>query len=184
MAKTYTAVPNVSTLQTYASADYNTYTATNISNLIVPPLLRVRRATTQSIPNAVDTFVTWTIEDVDTDGCFTASSDTITIQTAGFYFVSASVLFAASATGYRVLNVYKNPSSAGDFNPVFASSWIPVNSGSQSTVCVASAAQSFAVGDTIKVGVAQSSGGALNIGEGTTFINNTQLSVAWVGRTS
>ena len=156
---------------------------TGVNNLIVPPLLRVRRATTQSIANATDTFVTFTIEDFDTDGCFTASSDTVAIQTAGVYVVTVSVSFAANATGVRRMDVFKSPSSASDYTVSFLTVASPTNSAGGDSFMSGSSIQTFVASDTIKVGVSQTSGGALNLVNGS-FPSTTQLSIAWVGRTS
>jgi hypothetical protein len=182
MAKTYTAAGTVAAGDVYTAAAHNII-ATDVNNFIVPPLCRVRRATTQSIANSTDTFVSYTIEDFDTDGMFTATSDTITIQTAGVYIVSATTIFAANATGWRVMQLMKTPSSAGDNATIFGANWAPVSSASQATVLSATASQSFAAGNTVKVAVAQNSGGPLDI-VNTGFTSQTNLCVTWVGRTS
>ena len=157
--------------------------ASGVNNLIVPPLLRVRRATTQSIPNATQTFVTWTIEDYDTDGCFTASSDTITIKTAGVYAVTSGLAFAGSAIGYRRLEVMKNPSSATDSATSFANTQVPLTGAAVDCTMVTTSMQSFAVNDTIKVAVEQTSGGALNV-VNVAWPVATHLAIAWIGRAS
>jgi hypothetical protein len=181
MPKTYTAAGTVVAGEVYTAAAHNII-ATDVNNFIVPPLCRVRRATTQSISNSTDTFVTFPIEDIDTDGMFTATSDTITIQTAGVYQVSASILFAANNTGARIMNIYKNPTSVSDFAAVFASQWTNATQ-TYSTVMSASGIASFTAGQTLKIAVFQTSGGPLNIGD-TGFTSVTQLSAAWVGQTS
>ena len=181
MPKTYTAAGTVAAGDVYTAAAHNII-ATDVNNFIVPPMCRVRRATTQSITNSTDTFVTFPIEDIDTDGMFTATSDTITIQTEGVYQVSASILFAANNTGARIINIYKNPTSVSDFAAVLTSEWTNATQ-TYSTVMSASGISSFTAGQTVKIGVFQTSGGALNIGD-TGFTSITQLSVVWVGRTS
>ena len=181
MAKTYTAPTTVSAGDAITASLYNTYVGTNVANLIVPPLLRVRRATTQSIPHNTDTFVTFTIEDFDNDGCFTASSDTVTVQTTGVYYVSAGIAFASNATGYRGMYILKNPSSVNDIGAALAACEMPA--ASSGNMLTASAVQTFTAGETIKVMVGQNSGGSLNI-VNTSLPNATHLSFAWVGRTS
>jgi hypothetical protein len=182
MAKTYTAAGSAVAGDVYTAAAHNVI-VTNVNNFIVPPIARVRRATNQSIPNATDTFVSWTIEDIDTDGMFTATSDTITIQTAGVYIVTTSVYFAANATGQRVVNMMKSPSSVSDLAAAFAQSWFPVASATNPSTLSASGVVNCIVGDTIKIVAYQTSGGALNIAD-TGFSSATQCSIAWIGRTS
>lgn len=177
MAKTYTAVPNVSTLQTYASADYNTYTATNISNLIVPPACRATRTTTQSIGNASATNMLFPTEDFDTDGMHdtSTSTDRITINTAGIYVFTATVVFDISATGVREL--YISHSSAGRL----AQMLVPTAGGSFFTELSVSATYSCNVGEYVVAPVFQNSGGALNTrGD----YGTCSLTATWIGRTS
>ena len=181
MPKTYTAAGTVAAGDVYTAAAHNII-ATDVNNFIVPPLCRVRRATNQSIPNVTDTFVSWTLEDIDTDGMFTATSDTITIQTTGVYLVAASVYFAANATGQRIINMMKSPTTASDLAAAFAQSWFPVASATNPSTLSASGLVSCVAGDTIKIVVYQTSGGPLNIAD-TGFTSATQCSIAWVGRT-
>lgn len=179
MAKTYTAVPNVSTLQKYASADYNTYTAQNVSNLIVPPIVRASRLSTTSINHNTDTFISWTTEDIDTDGCFAPTSDTITIQTAGVYIVQGQLVFAANATGNRYVHIVKNAATP-DYTKNVASGFGPGN-GTNNSVISCSGVVSLAVSDTLKFIGFQSSGAGLNVGD--TGVQSF-LSATWIGRTS
>ena len=157
--------------------------ASGVNNLIVPPLVRVRRATTQSIPNATSTFVTWTIEDYDTDGCFTASSDTITIKTAGVYTITCGVAFAGNVTASRRVEIMKNPASATDFGSTIVRAQMPLTGFAVDAGLVATTMQSFAVSDTIKVSVNQASGGALDI-VNVSWPLETHLAIAWIGRAS
>jgi len=180
MAKTYTAAGSATAGDVYTATAHNVI-VTDVNNFIVPPLCRVRRATTQTITNNTDTFVSWVIEDIDTDGMFAATSDTITIQTAGVYHVSCSIVWSGNATGNRVLNICKSPSSTADQASVFAANWGP--STSERAVLCASGIVSCSVSDTIKVFVYQSSGTDRTIGD-TSFSGATQCSVQWIGRTS
>lgn len=181
MAKTYNTFTNVSTGDVLTATNFNNV-LTNVEGYRSPALVKLRRATTQSINNATDTFVTWPVEDIDNDGCYTATSDTVTIQTSGVYLVSASVYFAANNTGQRVLNIYKNPSSVSDFASVVAASWAQAVQ-TLGTMLSASAIVDVTALQTLKVGVYQSSGGALNVGD-TGFTSATQFSIAWIGRGS
>jgi hypothetical protein len=181
MAKTYTAAGTVVAGEVYTAAAHNII-ATDVNNLIVPPACRAVRATTQTIATGTDTFVTWPIESYDTDGMFTATSDTITIQTTGLYVVTSCLTFAVNTTGFRVINMYKNPTSPTNFSSVFAHSWIAAVTGLGTTMSC-SGVTSFTAGDTIKIGVAQSSGGNLDVGNAS-FSDANHVSVTWIGRTS
>lgn len=181
MPKTYPDIGTFSSGQILTAATMNEV-ATNLDNQRSPALCRIRRATALSINNATDTFVSFTLEDVDTDGMFTATSDTITIQSDGVYHVAASVYFAANNTGQRILNIYKNPSSVSDFASVIAGQWADATQ-TLGTTLAASAIASFTASQTIKIGVYQTSGGALNVGDAG-FSSITQVSVAWLGLTA
>jgi hypothetical protein len=172
---------------TYSGAAWvetNTWSATSgvtgVNNLIVPPAVSCLRSTTQSIANGTDTFVTWPIEVYDTDGMFTAGSDTVTIQTAGIYLITAGILYAANSTGYRVLAIMKNPSSATDTASCLSNHWGPTTT--IPAVVNTSATATFAASDTIKIVAAHNAGTSLNIGSVTVPV--TRLSVTWVGRAS
>jgi hypothetical protein len=182
MPKTYTAAGTVVAGDVYTAAAHNII-ATDVNNLIVPPACRAVRATLQTIATGTDTFVTWPTESYDTDGMFTAGSDTITIQTAGLYIVTCSITFVVNATGFRVVNLYKSPSSATNFAVVFANSWHGTAGAGLGTTVHCSGVTTFAAGDTVKVGVAQSSGGNLDVGNAS-FSDSNHVSVTWIGRTS
>jgi len=184
MAKTYTSVPSVSTLATYPSATYNTYTAQNINNLIVPPACHVSRSTALAINNVVETQITWTVEDYDTDGMFTASSTDITVQTAGMYHLNAGVFFAANVTGSRYIHITKNGTSST--YAVASASTMGLTTAGAPTTLNCSTVVSLAASDVIRVLVYQASGGSLNVGGAPTSIDNgtTFCSVTWIGRTS
>ena len=91
MAKTYTSVPTVSTLATYPSATYNTYTAQNINNLIAPPSVRASRSTDLSYTSNTD--IVWNSVDAaqrgyDTDSMWSAGTGArLTMNTPGFYLI-------------------------------------------------------------------------------------------------
>jgi hypothetical protein len=90
VAKTYTSVPTVSTLATYPSATYNTYTAQNINNLIVPPYGVRDNHANRLIANTTWAFISFTAR-VLIHGMFAPTDTKITIQTAGVYLVTAQI---------------------------------------------------------------------------------------------
>lgn len=183
MAKTYTAPTTVAAGDALTASLYNTYVGTNVANLIVPPLLRLERGTTQSIANATDTFITWPTEVFDTDGMYTATSDTITAQTAGIYQVNVCMTFDSNGTGVRVLSLCKNTVLATDGTKRIASvTQSSLTNGAQGILCCSTIIE-LAATDTIKAHVYQTSGGALNIGTAGSPLQ-TSISMAWLGRTS
>lgn len=190
MAKTYTAVPTVTAGDVYTASAYNTYTSTNVSNLIVPPAARIRLTSSVLLANATHTTVGFTssnaTEDFDTDGMITlsGSSSSITIQTAGIYSCAASFDFASNATGIRYGRIFRDRS--GTQTAIAAFSYQTNPSGVFHTS--AAGIIECAVGDVIYMAVYQSSGGNLNLEQsdaGTSIqYGGTWMSAVWIGRTS
>lgn len=170
------------------AADYNIMANDVISfrnnSGVVPPAVRLERGTAQSISNTTDTLVTWPTEVFDTDGMYTATSDTITVVTAGIYQINVTVEFAVNATGIRVVSLLKNPSSASDQSSRIASTAVSATSVAGGN-CVLSCSTiiSLVATNTIKVQVYQSSGGALNVGS-TGAALQTNISMAMLGATA
>lgn len=69
---------------------------------------RAKRTTTQTITNNSSALITWTTEDYDTDGYFTASSTTFSIPADGYYLVICSIAWEANSSGTRGLALQKN----------------------------------------------------------------------------
>ena len=176
MAKTYTAVPSVTAGSVYTAANYNTYTATNVSNLIVPPSLVISRVANQSVANTAWTFTSFDTKTTDTDGMAASiPSDTkVTVQTAGLYQITSWVSFAANATGVRALILEKNAASASSGTRIAAVANAAIATYDQAQTL--SMIANLAVSDTLHLSVFQTSGGAVN----TTMF----LSATWIGRTS
>ena len=184
MAKTYTAPTTIAVGDALTASLYNTYVGTNVANLIVPPSLRLERGTTLSIANGTDTLVTWPTEVFDTDGMYTAISDTITVQTAGIYQINTTVEFSANTSGIRVVSLLKNPASAGDGSSRLASTTVQATSSSGGNCVIScSTIASLVATDTIKVHVYHSAGTAVNVAS-TGSPLQTNVSMAWIGRTS
>lgn len=181
MAKTYTSVPTVSTGDVYTAAAHNVV-AQNINNMRVPPICRVSRVASLSVNNAADTDITFDTEDIDTDGMFTASSTTITVQTAGIYLCTANVQWAANNTGIRLLYITRN-AAANTYAGVQACSMVAPGTASFNGLQSCSVVVSCSVNDTIKMLVYQNSGGALSVSTEASF-DYTNLSVAWLGQVS
>ena len=178
MAKTYTSVPTVSTLATYPSATYNTYTAQNINNLIVPPMVSATITANQSIANTTWAFISFTSEGFDTDGMFAPTDTKITIQTGGIYLVTAQIGFATNGTGDRLIKIEKNAATPSNGTPLL-SSFVDAIAVSD-THTTMSGLLSLSASDTLHMSVYQNSGGALN----TAANPYPLLQATWVGRTS
>jgi hypothetical protein len=180
MPKTYTAAGSATAGQVYTASAHNVI-VTDVNNFIVPPLVRASRNAALAIPTATDTYVTLNVEDIDTDGCFAATSDTITIQTDGVYQISATAVFASNATGVRALNVLRNATTF-DLTKGIASAYTPVAGASLAVVLSCSTCFAMTAGDTLRMAVYQTSGGNLNVGD--TNNRTTALSAVWVGKTA
>ena len=167
MPKTYTAAGSATAGDVYTASAHNVI-VTDVNNLIVPPIVIVRRAANQSIANNSIDIVSFDTEDVDTDGCFAATSTNITIQTTGVYHINAIVAFASNTAGGRDIGIRKNGTIE------FASGSNPnVNFAMNTNI---TGHLSLTASDVITLYAYQNSGGALNA--------TARLSLAWIGRTS
>jgi hypothetical protein len=190
MPKTYTAAGTVAAGDVYTASAHNII-ATDVNNFIVPPAARILLTSNVSVANGSHTdFAGFTstnaTEDYDTDGMVTlsASASAMTVQTAGIYQVNATIIFGPNGVGSRVGRIVR--SSGGTLTAIGACNLPPppaVNGAFSTTV---SGFASFAVGDLIRLMVYQASGGPLNLQtiDGNAEYAQTQLSAAWIGRTS
>lgn len=135
----------------------------NLLYLYTPPTFRVTRFSNQSIPNATFTTVSFTAEEIDTDGGFTATADFVNINTAGRYFHSALSKWTVNANGTRFMTVAGSPTQYCEID----------NANNVPTLTVGGFAD-VNVGFDYQLTVFQSSGAALNLAEGV-------LNGLWVG---
>ena len=186
MAKTYTAAGTVVAGDVYTAAAHNII-VTDVNNLIVKPMARASRSTDISIANATATALSFSVEDFDTDGMYTAGNAIMTIQTAGVYLVTGSAGVQIHPTGVRGLFLVRNPTIGGS-NAItaglrIANSWTnTVNAGATNTGLTVTTLYNFSASDTVCVGIYQNAGGPLSI-TGTTT-EQPSLSVTWIGQTS
>ena len=174
MAKTYTSVPTVSTLATYPSATYNTYTAQNINNLIVPPACVVGASATLNIPNSTWTGVTFVTERFDTDALHdnSVNPSRFTITTPGIYQISAYVTWSGSVGGnVRDLALRVNGSTYAAYSRG------PITAGSGGLTNL-SVAWDLDEGDYFEIAANQDSGITMTVSA------DRMASVCWIGRTS
>jgi hypothetical protein len=121
--------------------------------------------TTQTLTTAVEAVLSLNSEDFDAgtmhDLVTNNSRVTIPASNTGYYLAIGGTQFAANATGYRQLNLYKNGTT------ILATTVIPVNSGTQVTVCQVSAVVSLTAADYLELAGSQNSGGNLAAGSAT-----------------
>lgn len=119
-------------------------------------------STTQSLTSGTPAALNLDSEDFDVgtmhDLVTTNNRVTIPASNAGVYLIVGGSTFAASATGYRQLEIRKNAAT------VLQTAIIPVNSGSQLTTFQATTVASLAAADFIDLVATQNSGGPLTAG--------------------
>jgi len=177
MAKTYNSLSSVTVGSVLTASDYNKVLE-NSNNYRVPPMARIRRASSQNVANTTDTILSWTDMDFDTDSMWAAgSADRLTVTTPGIYLVVATVSFIASSTGERIAWIQKNGSGSTRFGQIRTSA----NSTANENAVSISAFVDCALNDYLQVGVYQSAGTgtATVLGSGT---SPTNLSVKWLGQ--
>lgn len=136
----------------------------------------IYNSTSQSIPNATSTAVTFNTEIFDTDGFHSTATNTsrITIPAglAGKYQVNACLTYGANGTGLRTFAIYKN-GSVYQWAPQALGS-ASLNAGGVSFATVVD----LAVTDYIEMFAYQSSGGSLGTNSGS---QDVSFSVAYLG---
>lgn len=118
---------------------------------------RVTRDANQTIPNAVETALTFNVENFDVGGLANlgADNDRLTIQTAGKYLIGAQIVWAANAVGFRGLYLYQ------DANRVDTDEDAPPAGYSFRQRVITE--MELAAGSVIKAQVYQDSGGDLDV---------------------
>lgn len=124
------------------------------------PVFEGRQTVSQSIPNTTSTPVAIDVEDVDTDGGHSISTNTsrYTPATAGRFQLSGGISYAANATGARIAELWKNGA------PINGSSAIYTWLAGITTRCPTRTMTAYANGasDYFELYAYQSSGGALS----------------------
>lgn len=84
-------------------------TADVLDFLMNPPMVRLRKTNTQSIPNSTSTAISWDLVELEQENFWVSSAPTrITPPIAGWYVGFAGFSFAANSTGYREMDIRKN----------------------------------------------------------------------------
>jgi hypothetical protein len=185
MPKTYTAAGTVSAGDVYTAAAHNII-ATDVNNLIVPPVCALTRTTNQLCANNTDTPIQFGTSNFDTDSMgTTGASAKITIKTPGVYQVSYHLSFANIGTGVAT---------------AFFMSWVKLNASArryaqnklrgQNSFDVhprftGAVLMDLVLNDELTL-VARQEGyvAGINVTVGDDEYGYPQLSAVWVGRTS
>jgi hypothetical protein len=184
LAKTYNTIPAVDPGDVYAATAHNNI-VTNVNNYRVPPFALVSISASQNISNITDTamgFASSTAVDcIVTNGSTSstiANGGKVKIDTAGVYFVSYMITFAANGTGLRYATIAKNGSgSALNATGTF---WHSVaGTSGQQTMLAGQGLMDLAVNDEIQLVVYQNSGGTL---QSMTAGPTRHLHLMWAGQ--
>jgi hypothetical protein len=126
------------------------------------PVWALSRGTVQSIGNIAWTTMNWTQDDVDTADMHPPNGDTVVINQAGLYAVTAKASFALNATGIRACRLTLN--GTADANTVKGSSFIQTEISADGIAAVSTPTLYIqcAVNDVLRAQCFQSSGAALN----------------------
>ena len=178
MAKTYTTVPSVNTGDVYTAANYNAYTAMNISNLIVPPMCQMVITASQALATSgADATLTSSSFAIDTDS-MSGTTNRITIATAGVYLVSYSIQFGAKPIGTLSATVALNGTGSANSGTGIAPTTLSVNATVPTSV-INTKLVSLNANDYLTLVGFQNSGASLSL----TSVNQ-YLQALWIGRTS
>lgn len=128
----------------------------------------VRKTGNTSVGNVSNATITWTTEDVDTDGFIAVSSSTITIPAnlGGLYSVACSVNFdtggVATTIGVSILASISG-TNYGYSGSVLAANNTPAGTGTNIKTSGVAIALPLSAGDTLTFSAIQSSGGSQNL---------------------
>lgn len=160
------------------SSRLNAYQA-NISFLLNPPCVKVRRTSTFSIGDSSVTAIQFGSEDYDTDVLHSNTTNTTRLSCpssafAGLWHVEGNVEWASGTTHYRSISIRQNGSLtlAGALSVPHASDTVVWRQHVSVDV-------RLAANDYVELTAYQNSGGALNVNGDTT--GPTWFSMRWVG---
>lgn len=121
----YSTPPTAVAGQKLLAADWNAKVRDSIIAAAKPPTCRVRRATSQSIPNNAATPISFSAEDWDTANMWAAGDPTkLYAPVAGIYLATFSASYAVNAAGVRQLYIIDNAGGIGGLlNALGNASW-------------------------------------------------------------
>lgn len=174
----YTSPRTWVTGETVTASQLNTHLRDNMIALRSALTCAVYRSTTLSTATATPVLVGMDAELSDSPGWHSTSSNTdrITPTLAGEYLVIGSASFAASATGYREVTLWRNGLSGQSI--ASAGRGVACTGGVSNNWTVSGTYPANGTTDYFSLGVEQTSGGALNLNAGLAF---TRLTVIFLG---
>lgn len=151
-----------------------------------PPMCRVVSSSGVATTNGgwgIGATSDWSVS-IDTDPTmYTVANRQILINTAGVYLITFGGVWAANATGDRLVSISLNDTSTGapTSGKIIVSSYTKAITASD-TSSTGAAMLSLAVGDTLRMHIYQNSGGNLTFG--TAGGGYPFYSAAWIGQVS
>lgn len=137
----------------------------------------LRRITSnQLVSSSTNTPIFWNGEDLDTDGGHSnvTNPSRYTVATAGYYHLSAVVIWGTNGNGYRQIYVAKN----GDTTSRYGMTYTFVRGVSGAQICMStSVVLGLQAGDYIEVWGYQNSGGSLDVAVSNA---DSRFEVEWV----
>jgi hypothetical protein len=124
--------------------------------LATVPTVRLRRTTTQTIPNNSLTDISFTVETWDTAGFHSGNDTDVFVPVDGVYLITGSAIFQGNANGYRELQLTVNQQPiADDQDDARTAGAIDIPN--------VSTAYRLNTGDFVRMTVLQNSGGSLTV---------------------
>lgn len=154
----YQTPPTAIAGQPLTAANWNATIRDSMEDLAKPLRCKVRRTTTQSVPNVTATEVIWTAEDYDIGNFWvpgTPSKLTVPSGGGGTYLIIFHCNFSVNATGVRHFTIRHNGIDVATMNDIGNGTWIVGGTMSVEVIAVA--------GDTFSAVGYQNSGAALNL---------------------
>lgn len=165
------------TIASFVNANHNHSNAAGGGALSTFSGVKAVRTATQTIADSTNELLNFSGTSEYDTASFKTSGTTFTIPVAGYYEVLVNLIWEGSGTGRRVIDIRKNDTTT---NGTAGSSLGKVNPtpGHATPYHMQAGAKGyFAQGDTIKVIVAQFSGGNLNTAAGTADAGTTYISI-------
>jgi hypothetical protein len=92
--------------------DMNNRVRTPVSLLLNPPMIRLRKTSTQNFTTSVETAISWNFVEYESENMWDAAQPTRVIpSTPGWYIGTYGVSFSGSAAGVRQFDIRKNGSA-------------------------------------------------------------------------
>lgn len=170
--------PNITNMfaNPVVSADFNNYITNPVNFLSYAPYSRVVMQSGSSIPSGANTAVTGLVATLDNYSAWNFSTQSWVCQVPGVYLVAGQVQLASQATNYTMYPLLGVTPSGGTL------AWYvgAKQSGLQPIVSITRRLR-FNTGDTLQLGVFQSSGSSMSLGGGVAS-GTVRLITLWQSR--